>query len=83
MASCVICRTPATDPEKGPSLWARAVIDDEHVLVCPECQRAHPAWIERAERCPGCGSRKLMKSLGDKVCRACGHQWSNDRFTLL
>ena len=82
MASCLLCRTEATDPDKGPSRWTRAVVDDEQILVCPDCQKLHPEWIDRATPCPACGSKKLYKSLGDKVCRACGHQWSDEHFTL-
>ena len=82
MASCLICDRVATDPVKGPSLWARAVIDDEQVLVCPECQSSHPEWVHRAESCPECGSKRLSKALGDKVCRSCAHQWSLETFSL-
>lgn len=78
MATCLLCRTEATDPGKGPSRWARAVIEDEQILVCPDCQTAHPEWIDRAVACPDCGSKKLYKTLGDIMCRACGNQWSPD-----
>ena len=57
-------------------MWTRAVIADEQVLVCPDCQRTKPEWMQGAEACPECGSKKLYKSLGDKICRACGNQWS-------
>ena len=80
MARCHICRTEATDPEKGPSRWARAVIEGEQVLVCPDCQQKHPDWVDRATACGECGSKKLYRSLGDTVCRACGHQWSEEEF---
>jgi hypothetical protein len=76
MARCHYCGTEATDPAKGPSRWARAVIADEQILVCPDCQKARPDWIDQTEACPQCGSRKLYKALGDKVCRACGNQWA-------
>lgn len=79
---CYLCGTQATDPKKGPSRWARAVIDDDQVLVCPECQQKHPNWCDRALACPECGSKKLYRSLGDTVCRACGHQWSDEGFEL-
>lgn len=82
MASCLYCRKEATDPEKGPSRWARAVIDNEQVLVCPECQRTNPEWIESADGCPVCGSKRLYKALGDRVCRSCGYQWSSEEFVL-
>jgi hypothetical protein len=29
-----------------------------------------------------CGSKKLYKTLGDRVCRSCGHQWSDEEITL-
>jgi uncharacterized Zn ribbon protein len=83
MAACFICKTEATDPANGePSPWRRAIVDDEQVLVCPDCQRAQPDWIERAEGCPVCASKRLYKSIGEKVCRACGHQWSNEPLEL-
>lgn len=82
MAQCLYCGTEAADPGSGPSPWRRAVIDDEQVLICPDCQRAHPDWIDRAEACPVCASKRLYKSMGDKVCRACGHQWSDEVFEL-
>lgn len=82
MARCHLCGTEATDPVKGASRWARAVIDGEQVLVCPECQKRNPDWSDRAEACPVCGSKRLYKSLGDKVCRSCGHQWSDEKFEL-
>ena len=82
MAICLLCGTPATDPDKGPSRWARAVIEDAQILICPDCQRTHPDWIERADACPVCGSKKLHKALGDRVCRSCGHQWSDEEFKL-
>lgn len=82
MADCLLCGRGATDPAKGPSRWARAVVDGEQVLVCPDCQQEHPGWIDRAEACPACGSKRLSKALGDRVCRACGRQWGDERFTL-
>ena len=82
MAKCLFCATEAVDPEKGPSRWARAVISDEQVLVCPDCQTKNAGWLEKAESCVACGSKKLYKSLGDKVCRSCGHQWSEEELKL-
>jgi hypothetical protein len=78
----MICGINATDPGKGPSRWARAVVEGEQILVCPDCQAKHPDWIERAETCPECGSNRLIKSMGDRVCRACGHQWSDEDLKL-
>ena len=57
-------------------------MDDEQVLVCPECQDRTPEWADRATPCPVCGSKKLSKTLGDLVCRSCTHQWSLEPFTL-
>lgn len=82
MAGCLYCGTEATDPGRGPSLWRRAVIDDAQVLICPDCQQRHPEWIERAEGCPLCGSKRLYKVVGEKVCGACGNQWSEEAFEL-
>ena len=82
MAACLYCGTEATDPGKGPSRWARAVISDEQVLICPDCQRTNPDWIERAEACRACGSKRLYKALGDHVCRSCGYQWSDEELRL-
>lgn len=82
MATCYRCGVLATDPGKGPSPWARAVVADRQVLVCPDCQRAHPEWVREAEACPACGSKRLQKQLGDRVCRACGHQWNDETFSL-
>jgi uncharacterized Zn ribbon protein len=82
MAACLICKTEATDPSNGGSPWRRAIISDDQVLICPDCQRDHPEWIERAEGCPICGSKRLYKSIGEKVCRSCGHQWSNEPLEL-
>lgn len=82
MANCHFCQTEATDPGSSPSPWRRAVIANEQVLVCPDCQKSHPEWIDQAESCPVCASKRLYKSVGDKVCRTCGHQWSDEVFEL-
>lgn len=82
MARCHLCGKEATDPGKGPSRWARAVVEGEQILVCPECQELHPDWMAGVEGCPECGSKRLYKSMGDRVCRACGHQWSDEEFRL-
>lgn len=76
---CYRCGRIQEDPPKAvPSPWARAVVHGEQVLVCPVCQREHPQWADDAERCPNCGSVKLLIQLGLHVCRACGHQWSDE-----
>lgn len=72
---CVKCGRVQDDPPKGASPWARAVIGDEQVLVCPDCQSTHPEVLERALRCPRCGSTRLQIQLGFRVCRQCGHDW--------
>lgn len=73
---CYICGRIQDDPPKAvPSPWARAVVEGRQVLVCPVCQREHPDWTEGAERCPDCGSHKLLIQLGFRVCRACAHTW--------
>ncbi|HVE92736.1 MAG TPA: hypothetical protein VNE62_10645 [Actinomycetota bacterium] len=82
MAQCLYCGVLASDPQRGPSDWARAVVRGEQVLVCPGCQRLRPEWTEEAEDCPVCRSKRLSKALGDKVCRKCGHQWSEESFSL-
>jgi uncharacterized Zn ribbon protein len=82
VAACFVCGTNATDPSGGPSPWRRAVVSDEQVLICPDCQRTHPEWIDRAESCPVCAGKHLYKSLGEKVCRSCGHQWSDEPLNL-
>jgi predicted amidophosphoribosyltransferase len=73
---CYICGRIQKDPPKMvPSSWARGVVEGEQVLVCPVCQREHPDWTTRAERCPRCGSPKLSMQVGFRVCRACGNSW--------
>jgi hypothetical protein len=58
------------DPGKGPSPWKRGVIDDEQVLVCPDCQSAHD-WVADLDRCESCGSTMLLRALGETRCRQC------------
>jgi uncharacterized Zn ribbon protein len=58
------------------------VIANEQVLICPDCQRERPSWIEQADSCPVCGSKRLYKAIGDRVCRSCGHQWSDEELRL-
>lgn len=73
---CFRCGRIQDDPPKAvPSPWARAVVAGEQVLVCPVCQREHPEWTEKAERCPNCGSLRLQIQLGMNVCRQCGNTW--------
>ena len=76
---CYLCGRIQSDPPKTgpgvPSLWARAVVEGEQVLVCPICQKEHPEWQKGAERCPNCGGQKLSLQVGFRVCRTCGHTW--------
>jgi hypothetical protein len=67
---CYRCGVRQVDPGKGPSPWKRGVIDDEQVLVCPECQREHD-WMADLDRCESCGSTMLVRALGETRCRAC------------
>jgi len=67
---CYRCGARQTDPGKGPSPWKRGVIDDEQVLVCPDCQTAHD-WTADLDKCQSCGSTMLVRALGETRCRAC------------
>jgi DNA-directed RNA polymerase subunit RPC12/RpoP len=67
---CYRCGARQTDPGKGPSPWKRGVIDDEQVLVCPQCQATHD-WTADLDRCGSCGSTMLLRALGETRCRAC------------
>ena len=70
---CYRCGRVQTDPVRGASPWARGVVGDEQVLICPECQQTHPAWTTELRRCPSCGGSRLSVMLGDVVCRECGY----------
>jgi predicted amidophosphoribosyltransferase len=64
------------DPPPGkPSPWARGVRAGTQVLICPSCQREHPAWTAELESCPRCGYPKLAIKLGFRVCSRCGNSW--------
>ena len=67
---CYRCGARQTDPGKGPSPWKRGVINNEQVLVCPDCQVAHD-WIADLDRCESCGSTMLIRALGETRCREC------------
>ncbi len=67
---CYRCGARQVDPVSGPSLWRRAVVAGEQVLVCPDCQV--DGWTDGLDRCRACGSTVLVKRLGEVVCRACG-----------
>jgi DNA-directed RNA polymerase subunit RPC12/RpoP len=68
---CYRCATRQTDPGKGPSDWKRGVLGGTQVLVCPDCQRSHD-WEADLDRCTRCGSVRLVKTLGETRCKACG-----------
>jgi len=52
-------------------LWKRGVIAGEQILICPECQSAHPEWADALDRCPQCGGTHLVMVMGSLVCRDC------------
>jgi hypothetical protein len=68
---CYRCGARQTDPVRGASPWKRGVRAGSHVLVCPDCQRAHD-WTAELDRCARCGSTMLVRALGETQCRACG-----------
>jgi len=68
---CWHCSRRQTDPARGPSLWRRGVLGGEQILVCPECSR-EVGWDAQLDSCMRCGSRRLVKALGEVLCRACG-----------
>lgn len=69
---CERCGRVQTDPVKGASPWARAVLAGRQVLICPDCQRADAGFGDELERCGACGSTRLSVVMGSVVCRACG-----------
>lgn len=73
--ACFRCGKVQTDPVKGASPWARLVVRDEQVLLCPECQQEDPDWKLLGDRCPYCNSSRLSKVMGSVVCRGCGRDF--------
>jgi hypothetical protein len=71
--SCVVCGRPTYDPDKREPPWARGVMAGRQVLVCPICQREGRDWQDALDRCPACGSTRLSLTLGEVICRSCGH----------
>src|SRR5579875_3765810 len=69
---CYRCGARQVDPDRGESPWKRGVRADRQVLVCPACQQAAD-WTEDLDRCPECGSVRLVRRLGEVECRDCGH----------
>lgn len=68
---CFRCGAREVDPVRGPSPWKRGVRHGHHVLVCPDCQRGHD-WPAELDHCASCGSWRLVRALGQIVCRECG-----------
>jgi hypothetical protein len=69
---CYRCGARQVDPARGPSPWKRGVRGDHQVLICPQCQSERD-WASDLDRCPNCGSVRLVRRLGDVECRDCGH----------
>jgi len=66
---CYRCGTRQGDPEPGKgSPWRRGVIREHQVLICPACQ---PAALAELSRCPGCGSKHLVRRLDQVECLDC------------
>ena len=70
---CFLCHRPTFDPDKREVPWARAVAAGMQVLICPDCQHDRPDWADNLDRCEACGGTRLSITLGQVVCRACGH----------
>jgi hypothetical protein len=67
---CYRCGVRQADPEQGKSSpWKRGVRDEHQVLICPECAASAPGELDR---CPGCGSTRLIRRLDQVECVACG-----------
>ncbi|HVF20981.1 MAG TPA: hypothetical protein VNA14_12185 [Mycobacteriales bacterium] len=43
----------------------------EQILVCPDCQRVHD-WVSDLDTCAACASTRLVRTLGETRCLACG-----------
>jgi hypothetical protein len=67
---CYRCGARQVDPARGPSPWKRGVQGDRQVLICPQCQSDRD-WASDLDRCPNCGSVRLVRRLGDVECRDC------------
>jgi hypothetical protein len=68
---CYRCGARQVDPARGPSPWKRGVRENCQVLICPQCQSGRD-WASDLDRCPGCGSVRLVRRLGEVECRDCG-----------
>lgn len=71
--ACFLCGRPTFDPDKRERPWVRAAIEGGQVLVCPTCQEQRPDWAVQLDRCEACGATRLSVTLGEVVCRECGH----------
>jgi hypothetical protein len=65
---CYRCGTRQVDPERGKSPWKRGVLREHQVLVCPACQPAADADLDR---CARCGSVHLIRRLDQVECLDC------------
>jgi hypothetical protein len=70
---CSLCGRPTYDPGKRDAPWVRAVAGGRQVLICPTCVQERQDWAEGLDRCSACGGTRLSVTLGEVVCRACGH----------
>jgi hypothetical protein len=75
---CSICGRATYDPDERGTPWVRAVASGRQVLICPECQRDRSDWADGLDRCASCGGTRLSVTLGQVVCRACGHTTTAD-----
>jgi uncharacterized membrane protein len=57
----------------------RATVAGRQVLVCPSCQEERADWAVQLDRCEICGDTRLSSTLGEVVCRACGHVRGQER----
>jgi hypothetical protein len=76
---CFLCGRATFDPARRERPWVRATVGGEQVLVCPTCQEERPDWAVQLDRCEICGDTRLSATLGEIVCRACGHIRGHDR----
>lgn len=72
VARCLLCGRPTYDPDKRERPWSRGVAAGSLALVCPDCQRTRPDWMDALDRCDRCGSTRLSITLGEVTCRQCG-----------
>jgi len=70
---CLLCGRATFDPDKRERPWVRATVSGHQVLVCPMCQEQRPDWAVQLDRCEVCGGTRLSVTLGEVVCRSCGH----------